>query len=256
MKFPNALIIVLMLLLSPIVLADDAADSLIEQMDKAMRVPAEIVQAKFVITRPNGKVLERRLTLSSMTKGKDTATLLRFTAPADLDGTAFLTWNRNGRAERWIHIPGVGTRKIGNTDAREPFVGSDLTIEDLKFAVDTVNRVYRKVRDESCDGHPCVVIEDTPVDEKVARRSNYSKVLMWLDTDRSVVPRIEFYDKSGVMFKTMVSSKAEKVGERWRLGHSVITNLVKGSRTEMVVLQRQTPATMDETIFTVDNLGF
>ena len=85
-----------------------------------------------------GRVRERALSMSSLRGGPGRPvpgdrSLVRFTHPADIKGTAFLVWEQpNADDERFLYLPSLGrVRRIAGSEAQESFVGSDFTYEDI-----------------------------------------------------------------------------------------------------------------------------
>jgi len=240
--------------LSPLSMASEDGNTWMQKLDHANRNPAESMTVEMSIQRPDGSTLQRTFALDSWSDGKQSARLLSFSAPADLRGTALLTWTRPKSEDRWYHAPTLGTRRIGLTDQREPFVQSDLTIEDLTVSYDPANRTYTVLRTEELAGRTCVVVEDRPSNDKAARASGYQKVLLWIDTERIVSPKIEFYDTSGTLMKVLVAKEPVSVAGTWRYGASIVSNLLTGSQTTLTVKNRTLPATLDAGHFSVEAL--
>ena len=82
-----------------------------------------------------GRVRERSLAIAALqgTGGKGDKTLVRFTYPNDINGTAFLVWEHpTADDERFLYLPALGrVRRIAGQEKQESFVGSDLSYEDI-----------------------------------------------------------------------------------------------------------------------------
>jgi hypothetical protein len=76
----------------------------------------------------------------------------------------------------------------------------------------------------------CNVIERYPLDKD----SGYEKHVFWMDKKEFRIFRIDFYDRKGVLIKTLVVEDFKKYKDKyWRATQSTITNLRTGKSTIM-----------------------
>lgn len=116
-------------------------------------------------------------------------TLLRFTAPQYLRGTALLILEEaDGRSDVWIYQPELRrARRVVASHKGDPFFGSDLSYEDLehhawrRFAL-------RRLSDAVEQDRSCYVIEATPPAE-----SQYSRVVAFVERQRLALLRLELH---------------------------------------------------------------
>src|SRR5690606_32168533 len=68
--------------------------------------------------------------------GDQRRSVLFFEAPANLKGTALLTWDERDPARddvQWLYLPGLRkTRRVAMSERGRAFLGTDLTFEDMK----------------------------------------------------------------------------------------------------------------------------
>jgi len=98
-------------------------------------------------------------------------------APADMKGTAFLSFTHKGRpAEQWLYLPELErVRQITASARNESFVGSDLSYHDLDLLQEMIGWSEADAGSslrpgETLDGTPNDVIELTPHREDIGYR--------------------------------------------------------------------------------------
>ncbi len=121
-------------------------------------------------------------------------------------------------------------QRISESQRSDRFMGSDFTYGDLRIDRKGEDN-YRKLGDEAVDGHNCYVIESTP---KNIKKAQYTKVVLWVDKDKFVPRKTEFYEKKkGRHVKTLNTKKIEMVENTWTATLSVMTDLKDNHKTTM-----------------------
>lgn len=116
-------------------------------------------------------------------------TLLRFTAPEYLRGSALLILEEpDGRNDHWIYQPSLRRpRRVIASHKGDSFFGSDLSYEDLEHHAWRRFRLTRRP-DAREQGRPCFVIEAAPPED-----SQYSKVVAFVERERLALLRLDFH---------------------------------------------------------------
>jgi outer membrane lipoprotein-sorting protein len=161
------------------------------------------MSAKLRMVNRNNRGNERVRELDVLTMevpAEGTRTLIRFTSPADLRGTALLTAdNADGSSDQWLYLPALHrVKRIGGAARSGSFMGSEFAFEDIS-AVELDRYMYRLADTDSLRGLPCWVVERKPTETS----SQYARQLVWFDQAAYRVLRIEFYDRTGVLLKTL-----------------------------------------------------
>ncbi|WP_310565105.1 outer membrane lipoprotein-sorting protein [Hydrogenophaga sp.] len=175
------------------------------------------------------------------------STLIRFTAPADIQGTGLLTVDASdGGTDQWIYLPAM--QRVRRVDANRQggrFVNSDYYFEDLKDrkpAADTHRVVGReKVGDVLCD-----VLESVPVQ---ADNSVYLKRLSWIDPKSLLPLRLDFFEKRADQpSKRLLITRREQVQGYWTVLDSTLSDLETRHQTRLQVdkalYDRRLPASL------------
>lgn len=179
--------------------------------------------------------------------------LIRFSSPRDIDGTAVLTYaNRSREDDQWLFLPSVKrVKRISSANRSGAFVGSDFSYEDL-VRQDVDKYSYRFIKQESCSGLTCLIVERKPKNPG----SGYSKQLLWVDSVLYRPMRIEFFDRGGKALKTLdYLDYKVYLKDFWRPGKMVMQNLQSGNSTVLTWKNYQFSTGLTESDFAVAKLA-
>jgi len=152
-----------------------------------------------------------------------------FDEPADVKGTAFLTYSHAIKPdEQWLYLPALKrVKRINSKNKSGPFMGSEFAYEDLA-SQEIEKYTYKYIRDEKLDGVDCFVMERYPAYE----HSGYTRQLAWVNKDRYVAEKIEFYDRKNELLKTLANKGYQQyLGQYWRPDQMTMVNHQTGKST-------------------------
>lgn len=168
----------------------------------------------------SGHVREREMLTLRLDTPDERRALVRFTAPPDIRDTAFLVIEdtRTNTTQQYLYLPALKrTRRIVGAQQGRSFVNSDFTYEDMqRHPLD--EWVYAHNPSERMLEQDCYVLVSTPEPDT---KTQYSKIISWVEKNHFIPLRICFWDQKGVHVKTYT---VENVA------------LVQGVATEMAVL--------------------
>jgi len=169
------------------------------------------------LRRKSGATTTRVMNIATLEVANDGArTIVSFNNPLDVKGTAVLTYTHSAADdEQWIYLPAFKrVKQIADANKTTSFMGSEFTYEDLNsLNIQLPKFDYRFLRTEELDGAPCQVVERVP---RYAR-SAYKRQVVWVDRERSIVLKIEYYDTKDVLAKTLSLTKFRKYpSSQWR----------------------------------------
>jgi hypothetical protein len=172
--------------------------------------------------------------------------LIVFDAPAAIRGTAFLVHSRSDPGEedlRWVYLPALRkVRRIAGRDRDKRFAGSDFTYDDLgERAPDEDDHVL--LRDEDRDGRLHHVVESRP-----RGPAAYARRLQWIDAERLVVTRAEFYDSADRLERTLEARWTERDGI-WFWEYLELEDLRRKHRTRVEVREIRHDEDLPEDLF-------
>lgn len=222
--------------------------------------------AQRVYDRPDGKDSTSVVTMSLTEEGKpartrgmlvfrasaadsQVSTLIRFTDPADIQGTGLLTIDgADGVSNQWIYLPAMQrVRRVDSNRKGGRFVNSDYFFEDLrdrKPTMDTHKLLGReRVGDTETD-----MLESVPVD---ASNSVYVRRLSWIDPKSLLPMRVDFFERNAEQAsKRLVVLKRERVQGYWTVMDSTLTDLATGHQTRLTVGRVLYDRNLPESLFT------
>jgi hypothetical protein len=218
--------------------------------------------AQRVYDRPNGKDATSALTMTLTEKGRnprirkmityrkddkgsEVATLIRFTEPADIEGTGLLTIDpADGDSSQWIYLPAMErVRRIDSNRKGGRFVNSDYYYEDLRDRKVNMD-AHRVIGRENLGGIACEMLESIPLKPG---NSVYARRISWIDTATLIPLRIDFFEKKEDQpSKRLLVTKREKIQAYWTAMDSTLTDLDNEHQTrltvEKILYDRRLPA--------------
>ncbi len=193
-----------------------------------------VASVEMVLTTDKGKESRRALKLSMLERPEADAgdyTLLVFESPADVSGTALLSHPGVGQADKqWLYLPALKrSQRISGGGQSGAFVGSEFAYEDITGA--TVDKhSWTLETTEPCGEGSCYRLRTEPGYEG----SGYSHRLVWVTTDDLLPRKIEFYDHSGDLLKTLTYGDYQQHdGAHWRAGTWEMVNHQTGRATTL-----------------------
>ena len=152
-----------------------------------------------------------------------------FDRPADVKGTAFLTFSHaKDQDEQWLYLPALKrVKRINSKNKSGPFMGSEFAYEDLA-SQEVEKYTYKYLRNEELNGIDCFVIERFPAYE----HSGYTRQIAWVNKERYVAEKIEFYDRKNALLKTLINKDYQQyLGQYWRANEMHMNNHQTGKST-------------------------
>jgi hypothetical protein len=217
---------------------------------------------RMTIVSAKGDAKERTLDIKAL-KDQDglLKSLVKFTKPADVSGTAFLVLQKkDALPDQYVYVPKAKiVRRIAAGNATSTFFGSDFTYADLMpLPMSERDKVaVERLADDTVGGQPVHVLQLTPKIEGTP----YGKLVAHIHRDLLVPLKIEFFDPAGAPLKTLVVRKLEKRnvcpenakkkdGCELHLPTEVEMKAAAGSKTELVIENIDPNAQLTEADFT------
>jgi len=226
-----------------IMLKRDAVDT-----DKDYRMTAVMV-----INR-RGQKLVRRMEIWNKRYGPDERRLIKFIEPPDVRGIMFLIWSYEDidrDDDMWIYLPAESlVRRISGGGKKGAFMRSDFANEDIeKREVD--DDEHRLLRSETFYGIDCYVVESIP---KKKKDTNYSKRVVWVRKDIWLPMKVEYYNKRGRHFKTLICGGFKQIEGIWTITKMMMETPYRGSKTLMQRINVDYNIGLSDSLFRQSNL--
>jgi outer membrane lipoprotein-sorting protein len=182
------------------------------------------------------RVRKMQMWMKSDDQGNDRS-LIRFTHPADVKGTGFLTIENSDRDyDQWLYLPALKkVRRIASSKKGGSFMGSDLSYADMS-AGDIDDYSYKLTGSEVIDGNDCYVIEETPETEEISKVEGYGKKITWVRKDIFSTVQVKYFDKHSNYLKVMKFSDFKELEEAgvWIATHVVMTDEQKDGNETVI----------------------
>jgi hypothetical protein len=176
---------------------------------------------------------KRKMITYSRTDGDTRRTFVRFTSPADIAGTSFLSIDDRGDRVQYLHLPALAkTRRISGTQRNARFVGTDYSYADMDFR-DIEDSHKTRLPDDHIGKRPCYVVDATPS----SKESAYGRARLWIGKTTWLPLRIRFYDRDGEECKRLTVQEVKKVEDRWIIDESKMVDLNRRHTTVLKVLE-------------------
>ncbi len=211
---------ILGLLISGAVLQAQDATAILSRVDSVINAPRDQKATMTMILvdkRGNEKVRQAEF----MQKGNEKR-ILRFTAPADQKGIAFLSLPND---VQYLYMPAFHkVRRIASHVKNTKFAGTDFTYEDLSafsYSKDFTATLLEQTAD-------FWILELIP---RPGAQKDYGKLKMWVRRDNNYPVRVEFYDRAGNLWKVMERRRITRVGKYWVAREMEMSDLKEQHRT-------------------------
>jgi outer membrane lipoprotein-sorting protein len=182
------------------------ADALLAKVDKSLYLESNSFKMVMETTEPGAA--SKGMTFEGLSR-KGLGTYFEVIAPARTAGTRFL----QTEGSLWMFNPKAGSTKALRLSARDSFQGSTFSNSDVgknQFSDDYSASLGpdETLAHSELGKVPCTTIVATAKNEEAA----YSKIVMWLRKSDDMPLKMEYYARSGLLFKRMELSKITKFG--------------------------------------------
>ena len=186
-----------------------------------------------ILRNRQGQVSERELRVRSLEVADGTKSLCIFDSPPDVKQTILLTHTHKAQADdQWLYLPALKrVRRIAAQSKSSSFMGSEFSYEDIATHV-MEKFTHRWLREETCDGQACNVIEQRPLDR---RESAYVRQVAWIDKGEYRTLKVDYYDRKDSLLKTLTFKDYRKYLDRfWRPQNMNMVNHQTGKSSQLL----------------------
>ncbi|MGB8658521.1 MAG: outer membrane lipoprotein-sorting protein [Candidatus Zixiibacteriota bacterium] len=215
------------------------ADQILKKVDEVENAPKDQMrEIKMVLTDKGGKESLREMNMWQ--KGFDKRTA-KFTAPADQKGIGFLSLPND---VMYLYLPAFKkTRRIAAHVKNSKFAGTDFTYEDMegKKYSEKWNPEFLKEEDND------YVLQLKP---KPETNTDYSKLVMWVNSANFYIVKIEHYDQAGKLRKVLNFEDVKQINGYWIATVMVMNDLKEEHKTRMTLSNVKYDTGLTDEIFT------
>jgi hypothetical protein len=208
---------------------------------------------RMTLINRRGRARERTILSYSKDYGKDRKTIMYFQKPADVKGSGFLSWEYDQASkddDRWLYLPALKkVRRISGSSKNDYFMGSDFTYDDMgDRSVDEDAHILLK--EETLEEHDCWVVESVPEDPDYM----YSKVVQWIRKDSYVPAKVEYYDRTGSLLKTLTMPDIRQHEGFWTSFKWIMDNTKEKHKTILELEEMKYNIDVTDSLFSVSTL--
>lgn len=251
MKIKNILTIVTLIFATSGIFAQTARE-ISDKSTKAIDFKAMEMALTLKIYNAKGRERIRQITTASKKFGEINKTIIKFTAPADVKGTAMLIYDyENKDDDMWIYMPALRkTRRIVSSEKGKSFMGSEFTNADMSKP--NMNDFdYKIFSSEIYNGHSYWKIETTCKNEDIEDENGYSKKIAWIEKVTYLCHKVEFYDFTGELYKTQFIEQYKKQSNsKYFAFYMKMENKQNGRKSVMTINKFQIGSKLTESRFT------
>lgn len=167
-------------------------------------------------------------------RGKDGflyKSVVRYTDPPNIGRRAYLVWNYKDRQKLfWYYVDHmtVGERTT-NVEFLKPPAESDFSILDY-IDVTVEEETHRVLKSETYGNKNCYVVESSPSHKHI----KYGKRISWIDPDNWIPLKIDYFDRRGMLWKTLNITWRIKDG-LWFWKKAVVENAQNDYKTFVII---------------------
>ncbi len=182
--------------------------------------------------------------------------LLRVVSPEDLKGDALLILETSTAIEMYFKSTDFPKAKRIRAEGRSiPLFGSDLTYEDFAHLL-ALNRPGRSKRleDDRIGDRPVFVVETR---SKTSAGSSYDSIVTFVDKERCVALRVEFFDRNDTLRKILSVNPTQimKRGDIWLAHMSTMRDLRDRTTTQVFVDSTDHDVQLTDETFSIETLA-
>jgi len=156
-------------------------------------------QLSLILENSRGDIRERTIAFYSRENAaEESRMLMRFKAPADVEGTGFLMIeHQDGEDERYLYLPALRrVKRVASSGSGGNFMSSDFTYYDIG-SPELEDWRYTVLKDTTLDSEACYTLKCLPKTDQIRQDTGYSKILRWITKRGFNTIRSEYYDESG-----------------------------------------------------------
>jgi len=222
-----------------------SAVDILKSIDRNMSSDNRIFTSKMII---HGRRSDRTVESKTWTSGSDRS-FTEYLFPVREQGTKMLKLDN----QLWIYSPSTDrVIQISGHMLRQSVMGSDLSYEDMMEDRSMAESYTATIAgSETISGRTCWVLSLSAKDPEMA----YQGMKLWVDKERRIPLKQEFYAKSGTLLKRTELSEVVNLQGRWYPKKIVFKDVLKeGAGTEFIIQDIQFNARIPETVFSKGNL--
>lgn len=225
---------------------------IVDKSQEMIEIESMEMLSTLKILDAQGRERVRQVSTASRKFGNVSKRMIKFTAPADVQGTAMLIYDYEDKEDdMWIYMPSLRkTRRIVSTEKGKSFMGSEFTNADMSKP-DKNHFNYKLLGSEILNGKDCFKIELSCKTPALAQENGYQSKVMYIEKAGFLTQKIEFFDKDQKHLRTQIFGNYQKQPNGKHFSFLMeMKNEQNGRRSIMTIDKFQAGSNMPESAFT------
>lgn len=222
---------------------ENEARSIFEEViNRRNTISTELSTLQMTITDSRDRTRNRTMKMWSTSDDDESKSLIVFSSPGNVRGTAFLTLRENGNSYQRLYLPSVGRiQTITSSERSNRFMGSDFTYEDLG---DQQVEDYEFQWFEELESFYRVRAEKPGSDQ-------YEFVEFEIDNERYTLNIIHYFNDEGEQIKRLEAEDYEQLTDQlWSPAKMTMFDLREDRKTEITWSDREVNISIPDWRFT------
>jgi outer membrane lipoprotein-sorting protein len=203
--------------------------------------------SEMILIDKDGKEETREMIMFSKKEEDDkTSTLVRFLSPKSVKGVTLL--NIDDGEKIYLYMPAYNkARRIASSSKGDEFMGTGLSYEDMSMNFE--DKDYENKLLEETDSE--FIIEVMPSEED----TSYKKIILTVDKEKFYTKKVEFYDMSENLTKTLEIAKI-KIDDKGKITpmEIVFTDVEDNQKTKIVIKEIEYDIELSSSFFSIRTL--
>lgn len=231
----------LCILLLPARVQAQTGAEIMASADRMNRPRFEMSTMQMELLDPAGGVLKRELTWHFRNEQGKRTSLMKFTAPANMQGVGILVIEEKGAPNAiWHYLPASrNVRRIAAAHRQNRFMGTEFVFEDFE-GLKLDKYAFTLAGSKKCaEGSQCHMIEARASDKEEMASSSYGKKVFYVDRQSLAIVKTELYDKNEKLVKVFEASGWGRLDGYWRPQLQTMRNVTEQRVTRLRVIERK-----------------
>lgn len=232
------------------------ADELVDKVNSVASAEQVSRKLRMTMTNKRGKQRVRETVTYRKNEGDNQRSVLFFTAPANVRGTAFLVWDYakdQGDDDQWLYLPAARkVRRISAADRGDYFLGTDFSYDDIKLdgKLEDEDFTFSICASKQKDGTSYYCLQAIAKTGDIGKELGYRKVEMLIDPATWMVMQGEFSDSKDKPIRVLKVLEVENVQGFPTRKKLSMSNYKTGHSTLLEFTETDYDADIDERLFT------
>jgi len=223
-----------------------------EIMDKMEETAPDFTTQKTIsemilIDQEGNEEIREMIMFSQEGENGKSSTLVRFLSPKSVKGVTLL--NIDDGEKIYLYMPAYDKpRRIASSSKGDEFMGTGLSYEDM--SMDYKDKDYEKKLLEETES--VYIIEVIPSGEDIS----YKKIILIVDKEKFYTKKVEFYNMSGNLTKTLEIDKI-RIDDKGKITPMEIafTDIEKKHKTKIVIKEIEYDVELPSSFFSIRTLS-